>query len=72
MLNTVLLTVPMSILFMTGWFVYCVYNMYYYGRPGDDDRGDANNDTHGATVSTSGPLYKKSPSGVYYHFFLDP
>ena len=23
-------------------------------------------------TAISGPLYKKAPSGVYYHFFLDP
>jgi hypothetical protein len=45
-LNTILFTVPVSIIFMTGWFVYCIYNMYYYGRPdGDNTDNDGAHDT---------------------------
>jgi hypothetical protein len=51
-LNTILFTVPVSILFMTGWFVYCIYNMYYYGRPGDDNTD--NDGAHDATTMTCG------------------
>ena len=49
-LNTILFTVPVSIIFMTGWFVYCIYNMYYYGRPDED-----NADSDGARDTTSVP-----------------